>query len=152
MFKINVDRATSENGRNSSVGVIIRDSQGLVVVACSRYTFGQFTAPEVEVLAIECGILFARELEFSQVLIESDALSVVQSIVDRETDGSLGHLYSSISQVLEFFSRWEIKLVKREYNRVVHELAQLARRNEASQRWIGVSPPIVQKLILADCS
>ena len=48
---------------------------------------------------------------------------MVQSIVDRETDGSLGHLYSGISQVLEFFSRWEIKHVKREYNRVVPELA-----------------------------
>ena len=77
---------------------------------------------------------------------------MVQSIVDRETDGSLGHLYSGISQVLEFFSRWEIKHVKREYNRVVPELAQLARRNETSQRWIGVSPPTVQKLILVDCS
>ena len=48
---------------------------------------------------------------------------MVQSIVDRETDGSLGHLYSGISQVLEFFSRWEIKHVKREYNGVVPELA-----------------------------
>jgi len=105
------------------MGVIIRDSQGLVVVACSRYLFGQFTTPKVEVLAVEYGILFARELELSQVIIESDALSAMQSIVDKETDGSLGHLYSGISQVLEFFSRWEIKHVKREYNRVVHELA-----------------------------
>ena len=86
MFKINVDGATSENGRNSSMGVIIRDSQGLVVVACSRYLFGQFTTPEVEVLVVEYGILFAQELELSQVIIESDALSAVQSIVDRETD------------------------------------------------------------------
>lgn len=123
MFKINVDGPTSENGRNSSVGVIIRNSQGLLVATYSRYLFGQFTALEVEVLAVECGILFALELGLSQVITELDALSMVQSIVDRETDGSLGHLYSGISQVLEFFSRWEIKHVKREYNRVVPELA-----------------------------
>ena len=65
MVKINVDGATSENGRNSSMGVIIKDSQGLVVAACSRYLFGLFTASEVKVLAIECGILFAQELELS---------------------------------------------------------------------------------------
>ena len=59
MFKINVDGPTSENGRNSSVGVIIRNSQGLLVATYSRYLFGQFTALEVEVLAVECGILFA---------------------------------------------------------------------------------------------
>lgn len=79
MVKINVDVATSENRRNSSVGVIIRDSQGLVVAACSRYLFGLFTASEEEVLAVECGIVFARELELSQVIIESNALSVVKT-------------------------------------------------------------------------
>ncbi|KAL0015856.1 hypothetical protein SO802_002925 [Lithocarpus litseifolius] len=73
--------------------------------ACSRYLSGQFTTSEVEVLAVECGILFAQELELSQVIIESDALSMVQSIIDNETDGSLGHFYSGISQVLELFSK-----------------------------------------------
>ena len=72
-------------------------------------------------------------MELSQVIIESDALSIVQSIADGETNGSLGHLYTSISQILEFFSKWEIKHLKWEYNRVAHELTQLARRNEASQ-------------------
>ena len=55
-------------------------------------------------LAIECGILLTREMELSQVIIESNALSIVQSIADGETNGSLGHLYSGISQILEFFS------------------------------------------------
>ena len=104
-----------------SVEVIIRDSHGLVVAAYSKYLSGQFTAFEVEMLAVECGIL-AQEMELSQVIIEldalsiviieSDALSIVQSIADGETNGSLGHLYTSISQILEFFSKWEIKHLK----------------------------------------
>ena len=123
-----------------------------MVIACSRYLSGLVIASEVEVLAVECGIPFARELELSQVIIGSDALSVVKSIIDKETDGSLGHLYSSISQVLESFSRWESKHVKKGYNRVAHELTQLAKRNEASQRWIRVSPPMFLNLISANCS
>ena len=37
VFKINVDGATSENERNSSVGVVIRDTTGTVHVACCKY-------------------------------------------------------------------------------------------------------------------
>ena len=36
-FKINVDGATSENERNSSVGVVIRDVDGNVLAACCKY-------------------------------------------------------------------------------------------------------------------
>ena len=36
-FKINVNGATSENERNSSVGVVIRDATGIVHVACCKY-------------------------------------------------------------------------------------------------------------------
>ena len=37
VFKINVDGATSENERNSSVGVVIRDTTGTIHVACCKY-------------------------------------------------------------------------------------------------------------------
>ena len=37
VFKINIDGATSENERNSSVGVVIRDATGIVHVACCKY-------------------------------------------------------------------------------------------------------------------
>ena len=44
VFKINVDGATSEHGRNSNIGVIIRDCNGLVVAALSKYLPGKFAA------------------------------------------------------------------------------------------------------------
>ena len=37
VFKINVDGATSENERNSSVGVVIRDTTGTVHVAVNTF-------------------------------------------------------------------------------------------------------------------
>ena len=59
VFKVNVDGATSNQGRNSSIGVIIRDCLDHVVVALSKYLPGRFVADQVEALAMEQGILLA---------------------------------------------------------------------------------------------
>ena len=77
VFKINTDGATADNGRRLSIGVIIRDSRGEVVVALCRVLLDCFSVDETEVLAVEAGILLARELDLHQVIVESDSLSVV---------------------------------------------------------------------------
>ena len=152
VFKINVDGATSEGERNSSVGVVIRDSSGAVMAACCKYFQGKFSVLEVESLAIECGILLARDLKLSNVIVESDALSVIQRINSKETEGSLGHLIQSILGLLFSFRSRKFKHLKRDYERVAHELTQFARRAEVSQVWKGISPPVLQHLVQAGCS
>ena len=152
VFKVNVDGATSVDGRNSSVGAIIRDSCGAIIVACCKYLQGQFSVAKVEDVAMEAGILLARDMKISQVIIESNAASTVNNINEQLIDGSLDHLYQGILALLNSFKSWKIKHLKREYNRAAHELAQLARFSEATQVWVGVSPPTVQEMIQADCN
>ena len=41
--------------------------------------------------------------------------------------------------------------MKREYNRVAHELAHIAKGSQAYQVWVGVPPPALFELIQADC-
>ena len=53
VFKVNVDGATSNQGRNSSIGVIIRDCFGHVVATLSKYLPGRFAVDQVEALAME---------------------------------------------------------------------------------------------------
>ena len=65
VFKINVDGATSENERNSSVGVVIRDATGTVQVACCKYLQGRYSVEEVEALAMEWGLILAKEQKLS---------------------------------------------------------------------------------------
>ena len=50
VFKVNVDGTTSEDGRNSSVGAIIRDSCGAVTAACCKYFRGHFSVAEWRLL------------------------------------------------------------------------------------------------------
>lgn len=133
------------------MGAIIRDSCGVVIAASCKYLQGQFLIAKVEAIAVEIGILLAQDMKILQVFIESNAKSTVNNINERFTGRSLDNLYQGILSLLNCFTSWKIKHVKRKYNKAAHELARLARNEEASQVWVGVSPPIVQEVIQADC-
>ena len=77
-------------------------------------------------------------MKILQVIIELDVESTVNSINERFTDGSLDNLYQGILSLLNCFTSWKIKHVKRQHNRAAHELARLARNEEASQVWVRV--------------
>ena len=84
-----------------------------------------------------------------QVIIESNALSVVQSIMSSEINGEIGHLIQRIINILGSLCNWKIKHLKGDYNIVTHELTHFASCNETNQVWKGVSP-MVQHLLYLD--
>ena len=151
MHKINVGGASSNDGRRSSIGVVIRNCKGEAVVALSKMLPGQYTSLEIEFIALQEGVLLARELKLSQVIIESDSLIAIQSLQALNTEGGLGHLCQGIINLMDSFRCWIFKHLKRDYNKVTHDLAQNARHNGNSQVWKGVSPPMVQDLINLEC-
>ena len=63
---------------------------------------------EVEALAIECGLLLAKDKEqkLSQIILEFDVLTTVTSVTTVETSGCLGHVYQGICSLLSSFSSW----------------------------------------------
>ena len=77
VFKINTDGATADDGRRSSIGVVIRDFRREMAAALCRVLPSCFLVDETEALAIEAGIMLARELDLHQVIVESDSLLVV---------------------------------------------------------------------------
>ena len=115
VFKINVDGATSDQGNNSSIGVIIRDCNDHVVAALSKYLQGRFAADQVEALAVEQGILLAQELQLSSVIVESDALTVIQAINDNITGNDLGHILQGVLLVCESFESCFFKHLSRDF-------------------------------------
>ena len=106
---------------------------------------------EVEALDMECGLLLAKVQMLPQIILESDALTAVSSVLAAENDGCLGHIYQGILSLLASFSNWKIKHVRRDYNKATHVLAQYARQKEFSQVWIGVCPPLLNEVIQKDC-
>ena len=47
--------------------MVIRDFRGKVIDACSKYLVGLFSVMEVELLAVEIGILLAKELKIPNI-------------------------------------------------------------------------------------
>ena len=152
MFKINVDGATSNDGQPSSAKVIIRDNKGKLVAALNKALQGQYSSLESKIMALENGILLAKELALSLVIFESDALTLVQDINTNESSGSLGHLYQGITDLLKSFRSWKICHLKREHNKVAHELAYYAKCSGANQVWKGYTPLMIQHLIHLECT
>lgn len=123
MFKVNVDGATSGDRNPSSIGMIIRDNRGETIAALYMSLNGQYPSLETEVIALEKGVLLAKEMELQQIVLENDALTVVQRLLANDKEGDLGNLLQGISDVLNTFSCWQIKHLKSVCNRVAHELA-----------------------------
>ena len=151
VFKINTDGATADDSKWSSIGVVIKDSKGEVAAALCRVLPGCFSVDETGALAIEAGIMLARELDLHQVIVELDSLSVVNRILANDFSRGLGHIVHGISGFLEEFLSWQVRHLKRDFNRAAHELAHFAKCNNISQVWRGVSPPVVRNLVHLDC-
>ncbi|KAK9993278.1 hypothetical protein SO802_022981 [Lithocarpus litseifolius] len=149
VYKINVDGATRVGGL-SGVGVVIRDCRGLVLVAKSKVMAGSYEAGVTEALAVEEGVLLARERGLHQIIIESNSLEVVQAIRTRSSHGEAGTVVQGILVLLDSFCSWKVQHLKRDYNIVAHELAQMAKGSAESQTWEGVEPTMLQHLLLAD--
>ena len=132
LHKINVDSATSEDGRPSGVGVVIRDCRGVVVAASAMVLPAQYGVEVIEALAVEKGILLARQMMLTQVILESDLLSVVDAIFSNSSHGDLQPIVQGILLLSSSFDIWKVKHLKREYNKVAHELAKLARETRMS--------------------
>ena len=112
---------------------------------------GHYSSLETEIIALENGIILAKEMGLSRVIFELDALTVVQDLHVKEVNGSSGHLYQGIIDLLESFCIWKVCHLYREYNKAAHVLAQFAKCNGINQVWKGSVPGMIQHIIESEC-
>ena len=146
-FKINVDGAASDDGKPSSIGVIIRDCQGSPTAASSKVLSSPFSVEITEALALQEGVLLASEMGLSKVIFEGDALSIIQAVNEGNVGGDFGHIIQNIRDLSLSFTWCLFQHLNRNGNRVAHDLAKEARWSGVSQVWKGVVPSVVENLI-----
>ena len=149
-FKINVDGATSNDGTNACIRVIVRDCQGLSIVASSEVLQSSYSAEITEAFTLLHGVLLALELKISHAIFEPDALSIIQALNYGDTDGEIGLILQDSRSYSAYFNWCTFQHLKRDGNKVAHELAKAARLSGLSQFWKGVNPSCVEHLILDD--
>ena len=81
-FKINFNGATFVAKNKSSIGVVIRDSQGMVIAFLSQLIPQEFQAVEIEALVALRALEFALELGPASVGLEGDSKVDMDALAD----------------------------------------------------------------------
>ena len=123
---MNFDGALFLEQRCAGLGVVVRDSAGLVIAALSQRVRLPGNADVVEALAACRAMRFAQELSLHHVVIEGDSLHVIQAIVGAKPVQTLyGHIIDEIKLLSSLFT-CSFLHVNRKGNMLAHALARRA--------------------------
>ena len=103
-FKVNTNAKAFDDVRNSSIRVVIHDNMGEVLATSSKVLPASFSIEILKALAMQEGVLLVAEMEVSQAIFKSNALSIIQAINDGVQGGELGHIIWNIRKVSSLFS------------------------------------------------
>ena len=76
-FKINFDGAIFPIEKKSGLGVVIRDSRGLVIASCSKVVHQALGVCEVEALAVAWALSFASDVGVKRAVLEGGSMAVI---------------------------------------------------------------------------
>ena len=151
MYKLNFDAAVLTDTSASSVGVIIRNDRGQVMVALSSKGLAVTNSKEAEVLACRQAMEFALDVGFSDLIVEGDDSNVIRSIVSAQIDWShLGNLYDDIRCLAGRLRHVEFRGIRHITNEVAHSLARFARHLSEDIVWLEDSPPPALEALYSD--
>jgi hypothetical protein len=151
VIKLNWDAAVNKERQMMGVGIIGRDHNGhicLAFTACRRF----LTEPtSAEALAAWKLAEICVRLGFNDVILEGDALEVVQAL-NREDQswGRYGALTNEAKRLLRQVQKWKVCHVKRTANEAAHRLAKLAFSFNEERLWTEDYPLCVREIVNAD--
>ena len=147
---INVDAALFSSSRQMGTGVVIRNHNGVCLLACSELQ-QEVTTPELaEALAFRRAVSLACEEGYDKVLAVSDCLSLVQRLKCSDLDRSLvGVVVQDIKQICTSFSDFSFRHVNRQCNNSAHVLARSAELF-VSSIFRDVMPECIRETLYSD--
>ncbi|KAK6116072.1 hypothetical protein DH2020_008341 [Rehmannia glutinosa] len=124
-MKCNVDAAICQQRKLTGIGVVLRNDQGEFIVARTIYFPGIYAIREAEAISVREALSWLHDLGIRQVVVETDAKYVVDSLTSHEFGISE---YDFVIQECRAFLQSEpevsAKFVRRNANMVAHELAK----------------------------
>ncbi|XP_050254643.1 uncharacterized protein LOC126700507 [Quercus robur] len=147
VYKVNFDGALFLEQRCASLGVVVRDSVGLVMAALSQRVRHPGSADVAEALAARRAICFAQELNLHNVVIEGDSLKIIQAITDTRLVQTLyGHVIDEIRLISSSFI-CNFLHVNQKSNKLAHALARRAILSADTDVWIEELPRDLEDVV-----
>ena len=126
-YKVNFDGTLFTAENSAGLGVVIRNSEGQVMLSLSEKTSLPFTAIEVEALATRRALKLALEIGFQQITLEGDSQILILALVNNTHSlSSFGHILKDIQFLASCFSKINYSHVRRHCNTVAYSLARRA--------------------------
>lgn len=99
--KINFDVAFDENVRQSAVGIVARDSQGNALLSSTELHHQVASAFAAEAIACRTATRIGMNMQWPNIIIEGDALSIIKKCKTQANDRSrVGAYIRDIHQLL----------------------------------------------------
>ncbi|KAK2642635.1 hypothetical protein Ddye_024398 [Dipteronia dyeriana] len=145
-------KALDKASRVVGIGIVIRDSKGLVTASSCQRIIATYAPHMAETVALYRGLLLAYEVGCFEVDAESDAVLVINWVSDgKVVDSDKGLILKDILSLSRQMGFCSFKFTSRECNYVSHCLAKLALSFDFDRVWIEEFPPCVTRLPVVDC-
>ncbi|KAF4356524.1 hypothetical protein G4B88_001072 [Cannabis sativa] len=150
-FLINLDASIRPDLSGCGINAIIRDHNGELIVAETRFFPDFLSVMLAETAAIQMGLDLALRWSCRDVLIGVDCQSVVNAIKNREAPHTdWGNIIQQILKTCCNFHTSDFIFSPRSCNKVANSLANWARVNKECNLWTDVMPSCATNSLLAD--
>ncbi|CAN1828205.1 hypothetical protein LINPERHAP1_LOCUS32159 [Linum perenne] len=140
-LKCNVDAAFRERELWWGCGISLRNHEGAVVSIRTSWRRGLPTVKEGEALALLEAMEWLENSGYRDVIIEVDSSIVAAAVMSHEDDTTeFGGIIAKCREICNSQSSFQVNGVRRNRNRVAHELAQ--RSFSLASPFIGHAPPL----------
>ena len=141
LIKINFDRAVFKDEKRVGIGVVVRDSLGLVMASLSQNIPLPHSVVNLETLAACKALEFSLELGFDKAILEGDSMIVMTTLRDPSPSlASYGLSVRDAQLMAHLFTCISFQHVGRVGNNVAHNLARHARHVTDFSVWMEDVP------------
>jgi hypothetical protein len=153
-IKVNCDAAYDVNTSNGGWGCVLHDADGDAISVYCRRVESLMSALHGELIASIHGAQATADKGVGHVILETDALEVVQAVYSDAFDlSAVTFLVGELRCLLEFnFISWRVQQRPRSCNRVAHELAILGSFCDLDEDSVLTSLPAHVYHVLAEDS
>ena len=152
-YKANSDGVIFQDTGTAGIGVVIRDSEGMVIAALSERITLPSTVEDVEALGCRKAISFSIELGLQDVVFEGDSEIIYKHLVSDSTCmTAFGHIIEDSRRLATRLRSVSFSHVRRKGNKVTDKLAKLAKFLYEPQIWLEDIHSDVTNFVILDRS
>ena len=150
-LKINVDSSFVESIRETSVGVVVRNAAGEVIVSSWDFIGSCQSVEETVLRACIAGLYIGIPLH-NPIILETDCAFVVATLATENLDrSSLVDLKKEALSLSKLINNFQMAKISRSANVVAHLIAKFSFDNRSDGILVNDVPPCVVNFVSNDC-